>query len=441
VSVDVEEVADRRTSPRLVSAGLRTLTPLALTPLVLAVLTGGASAAHVSPRAPARPAISSISQAADPTALAAAVARLRQTRTAAIQATQDTATELSQLSAAEMLAGQRLADARNVLQLARAADSAHIRELYVTGGGLSMFGELLTGGRPEDLLDRAQLATVVAAGNAVNSSAAQAAAQEAADLSSSIATLADRQITLATRAGRRAAQLTDALTELSGELATARASARRAALQAQQRAARTADARRAARTAQAAADMRAAQSSAELRAARAAATSLFDQAQQAGSLGSHYLPATTVPSAYRAALQRAGASCPPTLSPALLAAQLATESGWNPLAVSSAGAQGLAQFLPGTWAAHGIDGDRDGRADPFDPDDAIVSAAAYDCAVARMVAGVPGDPVASMLAGYNAGPGAVLAAGGVPASPVVAQYVTTIRILAAGFTQTDGQLR
>ncbi|MFG2084628.1 NlpC/P60 family protein [Spirillospora sp. NPDC048824] len=44
---------------------------------------------------------------------------------------------------------------------------------------------------------------------------------------------------------------------------------------------------------------------------------------------------------------------------------------------NSAGAAGPMQFLPGTWAAFGVDGDRDGRRDVYDPADAIPAAARY----------------------------------------------------------------
>lgn len=46
---------------------------------------------------------------------------------------------------------------------------------------------------------------------------------------------------------------------------------------------------------------------------------------------------------------------------------------------SSAGALGPMQFLPSTWAAYGVDGDRDGKADINSPYDAIPSAAGYLC--------------------------------------------------------------
>ncbi|WP_396446849.1 NlpC/P60 family protein [Actinomadura sp.] len=42
-----------------------------------------------------------------------------------------------------------------------------------------------------------------------------------------------------------------------------------------------------------------------------------------------------------------------------------------------AGAAGPMQFMPGTWAVFGVDGDRDGRRDVYDPADAIPAAARY----------------------------------------------------------------
>ncbi|GHI43816.1 hypothetical protein Sviol_82240 [Streptomyces violascens] len=74
-----------------------------------------------------------------------------------------------------------------------------------------------------------------------------------------------------------------------------------------------------------------------------------------------------------------------------LAAQLYQESGWDPKVVSPADARGIAQFIPDTWATHGIDGNGDGKRDIWDPADAIPSAASYDCELAKYVKDVPGD--------------------------------------------------
>ncbi|EGL83776.1 Peptidase M23 [Caldalkalibacillus thermarum TA2.A1] len=76
----------------------------------------------------------------------------------------------------------------------------------------------------------------------------------------------------------------------------------------------------------------------------------------------------------------------------ILVAVAFVESSFNPNAVGPPNrtgelAQGLMQFLPSTWAIYGIDGDGDGKADPFNPIDAIYSAAYY-----LSVLGINNDP-------------------------------------------------
>jgi hypothetical protein len=56
--------------------------------------------------------------------------------------------------------------------------------------------------------------------------------------------------------------------------------------------------------------------------------------------------------------------------------EIETYYGSN-LNVSSAGATGWMQFMPGTWRAYGTDANGDGLKDPYDPEDAIFSAARY----------------------------------------------------------------
>jgi hypothetical protein len=53
-----------------------------------------------------------------------------------------------------------------------------------------------------------------------------------------------------------------------------------------------------------------------------------------------------------------------------------TDYGRN-LSVSSAGAIGWMQFMPDTWRMYGVDADGHGRPNPYDPRDAIFSAARY----------------------------------------------------------------
>src|SRR5713101_5964764 len=75
--------------------------------------------------------------------------------------------------------------------------------------------------------------------------------------------------------------------------------------------------------------------------------------------------------------------------------QIQQESGFNPNAVSPAGAQGIAQFMPGTARGLGIN--------PFNPQQALNAAARYDANNLRAY----GGDWAKVLAAYNAGGGAV----------------------------------
>ncbi|WP_240436976.1 NlpC/P60 family protein [Streptomyces sporangiiformans] len=150
-----------------------------------------------------------------------------------------------------------------------------------------------------------------------------------------------------------------------------------------------------------------------------------------GSVG---LAKGAVPATYQPLVQKWGNLCP-AINPALLAAQLYQESGWDPDVVSPADARGIAQFIPGTWATHGVDGDGDGDRDIWDPNDAIPSAASYDCSLAKYVKDVPGDATNNMLAAYNAGAYRVIKSGGVPAISETQHYVKTIRTLEQSFAK------
>jgi hypothetical protein len=101
--------------------------------------------------------------------------------------------------------------------------------------------------------------------------------------------------------------------------------------------------------------------------------------------------------------------------------EIETDYGRN-LNVSSAGALGWMQFMPSSWKAYGVDANKDGSKDPFNPVDAIFAAARYLKAAgyeedvrrsifaynhadwyvdsvmlrARLIAGVPADLVGSL---------------------------------------------
>ncbi|MBW3561531.1 MAG: lytic transglycosylase domain-containing protein [Actinobacteria bacterium] len=78
--------------------------------------------------------------------------------------------------------------------------------------------------------------------------------------------------------------------------------------------------------------------------------------------------------------RQAAATCPGLPWPVLAAVGRVETNHGRLVAVSSAGAEGPMQFLPGTWARWGVDADGDGTADVWDPTDAVFSAARYLCA-------------------------------------------------------------
>jgi hypothetical protein len=119
-----------------------------------------------------------------------------------------------------------------------------------------------------------------------------------------------------------------------------------------------------------------------------------------------------VPERFAPALSRAAQRW--SVSAALLAAQLYRESGFNPFARSSAGAQGIAQFMPGTAAALGL-------RDPYDPAASIDAQAHLMRDLLRDFGSVP-----LALAAYNAGPAPVRACGCVPPYPETQAYVADI---------------
>ena len=119
-----------------------------------------------------------------------------------------------------------------------------------------------------------------------------------------------------------------------------------------------------------------------------------------------------VPARFRAPLMRAAARW--NVSAAMLAAQLMVESNFNPFAVSPAGAQGIAQFIPSTAAAYGL-------RDPFDPGAAIEAQAHLMSDLLRQF-----GSTALALAAYNAGPAPVAACDCVPGIPETQAYVARI---------------
>lgn len=102
------------------------------------------------------------------------------------------------------------------------------------------------------------------------------------------------------------------------------------------------------------------------------------------------------------------------ISPTLLEAVVWQESRWRTGAVSPVGARGLAQLMPGTARQMGVN--------PHDPNSNLEGGARY----LRVQLDAFGGDIEKALAAYNAGPGRVHAAGGIPRIRETQNYVASI---------------
>ncbi len=100
----------------------------------------------------------------------------------------------------------------------------------------------------------------------------------------------------------------------------------------------------------------------------------------------------------------------------LVCAMIKVESGGNPYAVSSAGARGLMQLMPGTAREMGVN-------DIFDPAENVAGGTQY---LSKLLALYKGD-TSMALAGYNAGPGNVKKYGGIPPFKETQNYIRIVQ--------------
>jgi soluble lytic murein transglycosylase-like protein len=113
------------------------------------------------------------------------------------------------------------------------------------------------------------------------------------------------------------------------------------------------------------------------------------------------------------------------VDPDLARAVMRLESGGNPNAVSSAGALGLMQLMPGTARGLGVD--------PMDPKRNLEGGIKY---LAQLADKYEGD-YEKTLAAYNAGSGRVDSYGGIPPFPETERYVKNVLALYRKYSRGD----
>jgi soluble lytic murein transglycosylase-like protein len=103
------------------------------------------------------------------------------------------------------------------------------------------------------------------------------------------------------------------------------------------------------------------------------------------------------------------------VAPNLIHAVIQQESGGYPCAVSEKGAMGLMQLMPATATQYGA-------SEPFDVEQNVLAGTRF---LAELMQRYSGD-LNRVLGAYNAGPGAVDRAGGIPEIPETVNYVRSI---------------
>jgi peptidoglycan hydrolase CwlO-like protein len=251
-------------------------------------------------------------------------------------------------SVSRSVAADQQADetAARALAQRRVVDN-QVRALYMSGGSVALFASVLSAPTATDALRRAAYVQRLVETTSILADDSATTAQGDASRATQLEAAADHQVVTAADVTRRFDQLSDVLAEAAASLAQLSDHARTLAV-------------------------------AEQAAARLQALSASASASEADRVATAH--AAPVPADFRKLYVGSAKTCP-GLSWTVLAAigQVESGHGRNP-STSYAGAQGPMQFLPTTFAAYAVDGDRDGDVDIMDPADAIFSAAHYLCA-------------------------------------------------------------
>ncbi|MGP3933138.1 serine/threonine-protein kinase [Nonomuraea sp. KM88] len=143
--------------------------------------------------------------------------------------------------------------------------------------------------------------------------------------------------------------------------------------------------------------------------------------------GGHLRTGSDIPDEYRGLIVQAGTYCElPGLSPALIAAMLKAESGFDPdLSDKANDEYGIARWTPAVlwhWQPGGLQ--RPEPSPPFSPELSIVSMGRFMCRLGPQVTKIPGDPALKLAALYRSGVAPLKQANGVP--PKWRDYTTKV---------------
>jgi hypothetical protein len=225
--------------------------------------------------------------------------------------------------------------------------SDRVRALYMTGGAAALYASVLDAGNAADAMQRVAYVQRLVGLGATASRLGDATTAQLRDRAAVLERAADARAVTAAQVQRRYDVLLDALAEAQAELAALSERAR--GLE-------------------------------EARALAARIAALNAAVDATGAQRVATARAGEVPASYKRLYVDAARTCS-GMSWTLLAAVGQVESGHGANTNTSyAGAQGPMQFMPATFAAYAVDGDRDGDKDVHDPADAVFTAARYLCA-------------------------------------------------------------
>ncbi|HPH96748.1 MAG TPA: lytic transglycosylase domain-containing protein [Anaerolineaceae bacterium] len=140
---------------------------------------------------------------------------------------------------------------------------------------------------------------------------------------------------------------------------------------------------------------------------------LLDSAQNTGASTLKSSADATVTGSFAEIIREKAAKY--NVDPALVQAVIKAESNFNPDVVSSAGAQGLMQLMPGTARSLGV-------TNAFDPEQNIEGGVKF----LRQLLDRFGGNTTLAVAAYNAGPGAVSKYDGIPPYQETQTYVRRV---------------